>query len=152
VAHPHTAPGFLPLPHADWPHASYWELAALDTAVGCARWKAKETLAAWGLAQTGNLADDTELLVSELMTNAYETTVEHQLDTPIRLRLASKHASVLIEVWDGNATPPPAATALPSPDATSGRGLLLVDTLSARWDWYALRRWGGKVVWAEVAP
>jgi anti-sigma regulatory factor (Ser/Thr protein kinase) len=106
----------------------------------------------WGLARQGDLEDATELVVSELVTNAYEATVRHNLDAPLRLRLASNHRSVLIEAWDGDTTPLPPATACPSVDTESGRGLVLVDVLSARWGWYALRRWGGKVVWAEVAP
>ena len=39
------------------------------------------------------------------------------------------------------------------PDAIdeNGRGLLLVETLSARWDWYFLPQHnGGKVVWCEL--
>lgn len=144
-------PGFVAL-GADRDLRSYLELGALPTAVPCARWKAKEMLWEWGLAQQGELEEVTELLVSELMTNALETTVRHNLDTPIRFRLASNRRLVLIEVWDGDATPPPAATAPQPPDAVGGRGLLLVDTLSARWGCYSLRRWGGKVVWAEVAP
>ncbi len=96
----------------------------------CARLHTQALLREWGLRE---LTDVTELLVAELMTNAVVTTVKHQLDSPIRWRLSSNHAQVLIEVWDGDATPPPAATATPSPDAVGGRGLFLVDTLSTRW-------------------
>jgi hypothetical protein len=33
----------------------------------------------------------------------------------------------------------------------NGRGLLLVETLSMRWDWYFLPQHnGGKVVWCEL--
>jgi hypothetical protein len=35
--------------------------------------------------------------------------------------------------------------------ADGGRGLLLVDTLSARWNWYFPPDMDGKVVWAEVS-
>jgi anti-sigma regulatory factor (Ser/Thr protein kinase) len=140
----------MPLPHADWPLASFLELAALETAVPCARRHTLALLKEWGLGGQTELVEVTELLVSELMTNAYETTDFHGIDTPIRLRLASNRRLVLIEVWDGNSTPPPSVTALPSPDTIGGRGLFLVDTLSARWDWYTLSRFGGKVVWAEI--
>jgi anti-sigma regulatory factor (Ser/Thr protein kinase) len=105
----------------------------------------------WGL---GELAEVSELLVSELVTNAYQTTVEHHVLAPIRLRLSSNHDQALIEVWDGDPTPPQPRSdhELPSADAESGRGLLLVATLSERWGCYRLRRWGGKVMWAEIVP
>jgi len=32
--------------------------------------------------------------------------------------------------------------------AEGGRGLLLVEALSAKWDWYTQTEMGGKVVWA----
>jgi anti-sigma regulatory factor (Ser/Thr protein kinase) len=142
-------PGFMP-PSAAWPLRSYLELGALPGAVPCARGRTQALLREWGL---GKLTDVTELLVSELMTNAYKTTVERHLDTPIRFRLSSNHERVLIEVWDGAVAPPPApATELPSIDATNGRGLFLVHSLAARWNWYSLRTAPGKVVWAEVGP
>lgn len=143
--------GFIP-PSTAWPLRSYLELGALPGAVPCARLRTHHLLREWGLAQLGELEEVTELLVSELMTNALETTVERKLDSPIRLRLSSNHALVLIEVWDGDVTPPPAATTPSPPDAVSGRGLFLVDALSTRWSWYSLRTVPGKVVWAEVAP
>jgi hypothetical protein len=94
-------------------------------------------------------------VVSELVTNAYETTVRHGLDTPIALRLSSNGQQVLIEVWDADPTPPqvPALDAdrLPQPDAEDGRGIFLVGALSERWNCYAVEARGGKVVWAEVA-
>jgi hypothetical protein len=37
-----------------------------------------------------------------------------------------------------------------SGDAESGRGLLLVETISDKWDWYFPQDTGGKVVWAEL--
>jgi hypothetical protein len=65
----------------------------------------------WNGRQHGGtkLAEVTELLVSELVTNAHKTTVEQHLGTPIRLRLSSNQDQVLIEVWDALvvATPKP---------------------------------------------
>lgn len=151
VAHPHTAPWFMPLPHADWPFASYLELGAFPTAVGCARSRAHALLKEWGLGDPDLIAD-AELLVSELMSNAVITTVEHRLDAPVRFRLAGNHDQVLIEIWDADPTPPPAPAAEPpSGMAETGRGLFLVQTLGTRWSWYALNPACGKVVWVEVA-
>jgi anti-sigma regulatory factor (Ser/Thr protein kinase) len=149
VASPGSEPGFIGL-SAAWPLRSYLELGALPSAVPCARGRTQALLREWGL---GELADVTELLVSELVTNAVVTTTKHQLDSPVRWRLSSNHAQVLIEVWDGDSTPPPALSPdAPSPTAESGRGLLIVDTLSTRWSWYRFRTAPGKVVWAEVGP
>ena len=39
----------------------------------------------------------------------------------------------------------------PGPDAVSGRGLLLVDALSADWGAYRPAALSGKVVWSIVA-
>jgi anti-sigma regulatory factor (Ser/Thr protein kinase) len=45
------------------------------------------------------LAADTELLVSELVTNAVKAMAGQQ-QAAIRLRLSSDSARVLVEVWD----------------------------------------------------
>jgi anti-sigma regulatory factor (Ser/Thr protein kinase) len=144
-------PGFITLSPA-WALRSYVELEPTPSAVPYARCRTRALLQEWGLAHTHELAETTELLVSELLTNAYETLVEHHLNTPIRYRLSSNRLQLLVEIWDGACMPPPApSTQLPPADAVSGRGLFLVGTLSTRWSWYSLRHCGGKVIWAEVA-
>jgi hypothetical protein len=35
-------------------------------------------------------------------------------------------------------------------DAENGRGLLLVETISTKWNWYFPHDPGGKVVWAQI--
>ena len=50
-----------------WPLHSFLELGALPGAVPCARLHARHLLWEWGLAA---LTDSTELVVSELVTNA----------------------------------------------------------------------------------
>jgi len=57
-------------PHL-WPLRSYLELGALPTAVPCARLHARQLVWEWGL---NGLAANTELLVSELVTNAVKAT------------------------------------------------------------------------------
>jgi anti-sigma regulatory factor (Ser/Thr protein kinase) len=130
---------------------TYLELGALKTAPPCARLHARHLLWEWGWA---SLVDVTEAVVSELVTNALETTFRHQLDSPIRLRLSSNGQQALIEVWDTDPTPPklPALDLnhLPPAIAESGRGLFLVAALSERWSCHTANQ-GGKVVWAEVA-
>jgi anti-sigma regulatory factor (Ser/Thr protein kinase) len=146
-----TEPGFLLLSDAMY-RRTYLELGALLTASACARLHTKQLLWEWGLAR---LAGSSVAVVSELVTNAYETTVRRQLGTPICFRLSSNGRQVLIEVWDADPTPPqpPAldVSNLPLADEESGRGLFLVAALSERWSCYAVSAEGGKVVWAEVA-
>ena len=50
-----------------WPLRSYLELAAMPTAVPCARLHAKNILCEWGMPA---FAGTVELLVSEITTNA----------------------------------------------------------------------------------
>lgn len=130
-------------------------LAALATAVGCARLFVRSTLQALGLDQ---LAEDAELITSELVTNAVRATgitnpsprwSELRDLALIRLRLAVVGGALIIEVWDRDSTPP-----MPKReetlDAEGGRGLVIVDSLSRRWNFYGPAE-GGKWVWAELA-
>ena len=130
---------------------TYLEPGALLTAPAGARLHTKHMLWEWGMSR---LADPSVTVVSELVTNAYEATVRHQLAGPIRLHLSSNGRQVLIEVWDADPTPPRApaldANRLPLADAESGRDLFLVASLGERWSCYTVSALGGKVVWAEV--
>lgn len=150
VAFRTTQPGFLLLSDAMY-RRTYLELGALITAPACARGHTQQLLWEWGLSR---LTDSSVAVVSELVTNAAQTTVRHQLDTPIRLRLSSNGHQALIEVWDGNPQAPLLPTLdvnnLPTAHAEGGRGLFLVAALSERWSYYTASP-GGKVVWAEVS-
>ena len=53
---------------AQWPLASYLQLGALPTAVGCGRDHVRHILTEWGLTA---LIDDAVLITSELLTNAH---------------------------------------------------------------------------------
>ncbi|HEV3382209.1 MAG TPA: ATP-binding protein, partial [Trebonia sp.] len=83
-------------------------------------------------------------VISELVTNAVEATQAARLNTPVRLTLIGGLRTLLVAVWDASPEPPvPAAAA---DDDESGRGLLIVQALSARWDWkQAPPGRGGKV-------
>jgi hypothetical protein len=50
-------------------------------------------------------------------------------------------------VWDASPRQP-APHAMTSDDADGGRGLLLVEALSARWGWYPPASLPGKITWA----
>jgi anti-sigma regulatory factor (Ser/Thr protein kinase) len=127
-----------------WPLDSFLELGALPGAVPCARLHVRQVLWEWRLSSLG---DNAELLVSELVTNAVR--ISRADGAPVRLWLLSDGVCVLIVVRDASLLPPVRMDT--GDDDESGRGLLLVDTLSARWSWYfPPRPGGGKVVWALV--
>jgi hypothetical protein len=131
---------------AQWPLRSFLELGALPGAVPCARLHARQVLWEWGL---GACSDSTELLVSELVTNAMQISRVTAQDDPVRLWLVSDGRRVVIFVWDASPLPPAPADA--GEDAESGRGLLIVETVSARWGWDFPPALGGKVVWAQAS-
>jgi Histidine kinase-like ATPase domain len=128
-----------------WPLRSFLELAALPGAVPCARYHCWQVLWEWHL--TG-LAHSTELLVSELVTNAITASRSAGGDSPIRLWLLSDTARAVIMVWD--ASPHLPVRAEPNADAETGRGLLLVEMISDQWGAYPTPPCG-KAVWALTA-
>ena len=65
---------------------------------------------------------------------------------PVRLWLESDRERVLVEFLDGNDQMPERQE--PELDAEHGRGLLIVESLSAKFGVYRPERGGGKVVWA----
>ena len=127
----------------EWPLRSYLELGALPGAVPCARLHARQVLSEWGGSA---FSENAELLVSELMTNAIQASQSSEWIQPVRLWLSSDRSRLLIQVWDTNPHPPARTDANGSEER--GRGLLIVDTISTKWDWHHKEDWGGKVVWA----
>ena len=130
-------------------------LAAVLTAVRCAREFTEQTLRLWSVP--AGLVDDATLIVSELVTNAVLATGSTEVDpdfetlakVPILgLQLTATKGVLLVEVWDTSTAPPELQQQYE--DASSGRGLLIVAMLAAQWSYY-LPEYGGKVVWAELA-
>ena len=121
------------------------ELAPLPGAVPCARLHAVSVLHEWGLR---HLADDAELIVSELITNAVDASVVLPERPPIALRLLADEQALVIEVWDSS--PLDLEPRKADADDECGRGLTVVAALSTRWgrERTGYRR---KVVWAELA-
>ena len=138
-------------PHL-WPLRSYLELGALPTAVPCARLHARQLVWEWGL---NGLAANTELLVSELVTNAVKTTAGNNDQAAICLQLSGDNTRVLVEVWDADPQPPVLKVlgedGTPDPQEEGGRGLCLIAALSTRWAWYLTEKPTGKVVWCELS-
>ncbi|MDT7840083.1 ATP-binding SpoIIE family protein phosphatase [Streptomyces justiciae] len=114
-----------------------WRLALDPIEVGRARATVREQLHEWGL---GRLADTTELMVSELVTNA----VRHSHSRPVELRLV-RGETLLCEVDDDDHELPTLLNA--GPDDEFGRGLRIVSTLAREWG--ASRTNAGKTVWFE---
>jgi anti-sigma regulatory factor (Ser/Thr protein kinase) len=128
-------------------------LAAVPTAVSCARMFARKQLSQWGLNQ---LASDAELVLSELVTNAVNATgttnprprwSELRNLALITIRLVVTADSLVIEVWDRNPSPPVPTDAAAVDEA--GRGLLIVGALCRRWHYFYPES-GGKAVWGEL--
>ena len=98
-------------------------------------------------------------MVSELATNAVNASADAasgqsggaRADGPpvLQLFLASDRRDVLVQIWDSSReTPLRQDMAM---EAESGRGLLLVEHLSAQWGCYLPEASAGKVAWALVA-
>jgi anti-sigma regulatory factor (Ser/Thr protein kinase) len=140
-------PAAAPAPR---PLQTHLELAALPSAVSCARGHVRSVAREWGLA---HLADTAELLASELVTNAVRasgrlTTRADRAAVPVvRIWVATDRTSISLHVWDGNDNMPVRKHVRPQDEG--GRGLLLVETLGK--DWGAYREASGKVVWAVVS-
>lgn len=115
-----------------------WSLAPEARSVARARELARDQLTDWGLTE---LVDTTELLVSELVTNA----LRHG-HGEIRLRLL-RDRSLVCEVWDADLAQPRRRRARDTDEG--GRGLQLVGLLSAGWG--SRRTPRGKTVWFELA-
>ena len=126
----------------EWPLRSYLELGALDGAVPCARLHTRQVLHEWGHSA---FSENAELLVSELVTNAVQSSRSADWIQPVRLWLCSDGSRLLIQVWDYSPHPPVRVDS--GGENESGRGLLIVDAISSKWDWHPTGD-SGKVVWA----
>jgi len=130
--------------HREGP-ANSVHLDATMASAGMARNFARETLATWcGVEdlRDDDAVDDVVLVVSELVSNA----IRH-VHRGCDLRLVLTDAVIRIEcVDDGEGTP----ELLPrSTTRAFGRGLDLIDALTAAWGVEPMAR-QGKAVWAEV--
>jgi anti-sigma regulatory factor (Ser/Thr protein kinase) len=123
---------------------SLLELAALPTAIACARLHAVNVLHEWGLR---DLADDAAVLISELMTNALNASAALAGRPPIALGLAADSERLVIEAWDRSPMDPDPSGA--GSDQEHGRGLVIVTALSNRWGSEHVAP-DLKVVWAQM--
>ena len=113
-----------------------WDIPAAPSFVERARKMAVEQLDEWGLAEA---TFATELLVSELVTNAIRYG-----DSPIQLRLI-RGSTLICEVFDASSTTPHLRRSRGYDEG--GRGLLLVSQLSQNWG--TRHASVGKTIWCE---
>ncbi|MEU3552181.1 SpoIIE family protein phosphatase [Streptomyces longwoodensis] len=116
-----------------------WDIPADPALVAPIRKQVLAQLDTWGL---GAVSFTTELVVSELVTNAIRYGSH-----PIRLRLIHDAATLICEVSDTSHTAPHLRRAKTWDEG--GRGLLLVAQLTQRWG--SRHTADGKTIWAELA-
>jgi anti-sigma regulatory factor (Ser/Thr protein kinase) len=110
-------------------------------------------LEAWGIPYGTDAHGDLVLIVAELTANAVRHGHVPGRDFRLRVHVTADGRTVRVEVTDTRAESlPRRPTAQDTPDAgETGRGLLLVSRLAARWDWHPRPDGPGKTVWAEYA-
>ncbi|MEV6987046.1 ATP-binding protein [Sphaerisporangium sp. NPDC051017] len=153
-----------------WPPVGWWPLPARDLtspeaatrsatfvlapraeSVHAARSFASGSLFAWGMR---DLAEDMELVISELATNALRhglvldpRDVRRSAAEPIRMSMIRRDSLVTCAFADpGSAAP---VMRDPSPLEPGGMGLHIVESMSLCWGWNPLLP-SGKVVWAVL--
>ncbi|WP_433401927.1 SpoIIE family protein phosphatase [Streptomyces sp. CA-146814] len=114
-----------------------WDLAQEHTTPATARLLVRDRLQGWGLDE--DTVDSTELIVSELVTNAVRYGTP-----PLRLRLLLD-TTLTCEVHDGSTASPHLRHARTVDEG--GRGLFIVSRLAAHWG--ARHGPDGKVLWTE---
>ncbi|MFK0297118.1 ATP-binding protein [Streptomyces sp. NPDC090442] len=118
-------------------HASY---AATPAHVPVARGDVSRTLRRHGITAR---ADDTRLLVSELITNA----IGHSPGADVTVTVRSLPGGLVVAVSDACPTPP--RRRRPSADDERGRGLQLLELLADAWG-FDITSHGTKVVWCRI--
>jgi anti-sigma regulatory factor (Ser/Thr protein kinase) len=120
-------------------------LEAIPVSPRTARKAARSWLTGWGTSE--ELIERSELIASELVTNAVLASKIYDAPPAIRFRMSARQGRALIEVWDCNPLLP--VLRKPTADDEKWRGLPLVASLSRRWGFTPAYS-GGKIVWAEV--
>jgi anti-anti-sigma regulatory factor len=121
------------------PRRIWRRLADPDTATADARELVVNACQAWHLP---DMVDDAELVATELVSNAMR-----HAGPGVELLLVLRERFLHLSVRDGSPQPP--RRSLPDPDTgEGGRGLLLVDALTAGWGSTPMP--SGKVVWATL--
>jgi anti-sigma regulatory factor (Ser/Thr protein kinase) len=115
-------------------------LTAGPAAAGEARRQVRTAISAWDIPVDADVA---VLLTSELVTNA----IAHELTGLVVLAITCSRDQLRVDVHDTSRSLPVLVDA--AVDAETGRGLMLVTTLSAEWGFY--RTPAGKAVYFTLA-
>ncbi|MFF8726764.1 SpoIIE family protein phosphatase [Streptomyces sp. NPDC015171] len=119
-----------------------WTVWRVPEAVRHARRFTRRTLRAWGVPR--DTVDAALLVVSELVTNALVHT-----GGPVRVDMSLVGHRLRLAVADSSPRSPVKPTSI-GWEATGGRGILLVEAVSAAWGTVPVS--GGKQVWADLVP
>jgi anti-sigma regulatory factor (Ser/Thr protein kinase) len=120
-------------------------LPGIPQSVPVARRQIRAALGSRGL---GEYADDAELITSELVTNAVQHACANGTQTiGVTLTHAGSPAAVTVTVSDSSPHGPIRRDT--PPGSEQGRGLHIVEALSAHWGWR--QQDGGKAVFAVLA-
>ncbi|MCO8302920.1 ATP-binding protein [Streptomyces sp. RKCA744] len=148
-----TTPSALSTPTGPPAHGFGMRFTSTPRGARLARRLASDRLDTWGIPYGTEPHDTVTLIVSELTSNAVRHGRVPGRDFELRLDVTSEasRTTARIAVTDTRAERlPPRPSALADPGLTeSGRGLLLVSRLAARWDWHPRPDGPGKTVWAE---
>jgi hypothetical protein len=125
------------------PYASI-DLDPRPAAAAQARRLTRDRLTLWGMDA---LVDDAISVASELVANAVNAVPPGTKGLAIIMAIHAAAPGLRISVWDiGPGHPLPRQ---PDPGDTTGRGLLMIDALTAGdWGWWPTPS-GGKVTWAQ---
>ena len=120
-------------------------LPGISESVPAARLRVRAALGSDGL---GEYADDAEIITSELITNAVQHACGNGSKTiGVTLTAAGSPTAVTVAVSDSCPHGPIGRGALPGSE--QGRGLQIVEALSAHWGWR--QEEGGKAVYVVLA-
>jgi anti-sigma regulatory factor (Ser/Thr protein kinase) len=116
------------------------QLTAGPSAAAEARRQVRAAVCTWDISVDPDVA---VLLTSELVTNA----IRHEVSGTITLAVTCSRDQLRVDVYDTSLSLPMVVEA--AVDAETGRGLMLVATLSAEWGFY--RTPAGKAVYFALA-
>ena len=120
-------------------------LSSIPESVRMARFHIR---AALGFHELDDYADDAEIIISELVTNAIQHVRGDGKETiGVTLARARNQEGVTVVVSDSSPAGP-VMREMPT-DSTQGRGLQIVEALSAHWGWHP--EGGGKAIFAILA-
>ena len=115
-----------------------WELTRDSTAPAQGRWHVR------GVTSNDREAVDAELVVTELITNAWKHSSG---DGPITLRVEVRDDALRLEVCGESASDPVSSQQTAGSDS-GGRGLMMIDGLADSWGYE--RNGSNLCVWADL--